>query len=190
LRNRVQNALVFAEFSSGHDSIGWSWSCGACGLDAPPLAKAGVGLAIFVGAGHLGMQAWAASVTYCADRRNPYVYAHTSPDLLNLVARVEGLAKVDPAGRRMLVKVMAPESDYWPLPWYLRDFQQVGWWNEVPSDPYAPVMIVSSKLQSQLDKDKTHVMVGIFQLRPATFLELYVRLDLWRSYLEKNPPAD
>ncbi len=151
--------------------------------------KVAMALLILAGAGQLGAQAWAAGVTYCADRRNPYVYAHTSPDLMNLVAKVDALAKVDPAGREMVLKVMAAESDYWPLPWYFRSFKQVGWWNEVPADPYAPVMVVSSKLQAGLDEKKTHVMIGLFELRPETFLELYVRLDLWRSYLEKNPPA-
>ena len=74
----------------------------------------------------------------------------------------------------MVVKVMAPESDYWPLPWYLRNLKQVGWWDAVPADPFAPVMIVSAKLHAGLDEKKTHVMVGYFQLRPQVFLELYV----------------
>ena len=88
----------------------------------------------------------------------------------------------------MLVKVIAPDSDYWPLPWYLRNLKQTGWWEEAPADPYAPVMIVSSKLQAALDEKKTHVMVGYFQLRPQVFLELYVDLNLWREYLARNPP--
>ena len=126
--------------------------------------------------------------TYAADRRNPYVYAQTSPDLLKLVRQVEALAQVHPQGPQMVVKVMAPESDYWPLPWYLRNLKQVGWWGELPADPYAPVMIVSSQFQAALDEKKTHVMVGYFQLRPQVFLELYVDLDLWRDYLARNPP--
>ena len=27
-----------------------------------------------------------------------------------------------------LVKIIAPDSDYWPLPWYLRRFKHVGWY--------------------------------------------------------------
>jgi uncharacterized protein (TIGR03663 family) len=147
-----------------------------------------LGLLLLAGAGHLAWQARLANVDCAADPRNPYVYAQTSPDLLNLVRRVESLAKVHPQGRQMLVKVMAPDSDYWPLPWYLRNLKQIGWWDQVAADPFAPVMIVSAKLQAGLDEKKTHVMVGYFQLRPQVFLELYVDLKLWQAYLAKNTP--
>jgi hypothetical protein len=89
----------------------------------------------------------------------------------------------------MLVKVMAPEGDYWPLPWYLREFKHVGWWEEVPAEPFAPLMIVSSKLHANLDENKTHLMVGYFEMRPQLFFELYVELDLWRALLAQNSGA-
>jgi predicted membrane-bound mannosyltransferase len=116
------------------------------------------------------------------------VYAQTSPDLLNLVRRVEGLAREHPQGSNMLVKVMTADGDCWPLPWYLRNLNQVDWRDQVPADPYAPVMMVSAQLHAGLDEKKTHVMVGYFQLRPQVFLELYVELDLWQRWLAKNPP--
>ncbi len=144
---------------------------------------------LFVGAGHLAWQAWQANGPYAADQRNPYVYAQTSPDILNLVTRVEALAQASPQGMQTLIKVMAPEGDYWPLPWYLRRFKQVGWWDSVPSDPLAPVMIVSSKFEARLDEKATHLMPGIFALRPQVFFELYVQLDLWKAYLARNPRA-
>jgi len=154
----------------------------------PRVLRLGLGLLLLAGTAHLAWQAWQLNTAYAADRRNPYVYAQTSPDLLKLVRQVEALAQVHPQSSQMVVKVMAPESDYWPLPWYLRNLKQVGWWGELPADPYAPVMIVSSQLQAALDEKKTHVMVGYFQLRPQVFLELYVDLDLWRDYLARNPP--
>jgi hypothetical protein len=49
-------------------------------------------------------------------------------------------------------------------------------------------MIVSSKFEARLDNNKTHLMVGYFELRPQVFLELYVELELWRAYLAKHPP--
>ena len=146
--------------------------------------KLALGLLLLVGAGHLAWQARLACVPYAADPRNPYVYAQTSPDLLNLVSRVEALAKVHPQGSQMLVKVMAADSDYWPLPWYLRNLKQIDWWDQIPA---APVMIVSANLHAGLDEKKTHVMVGYFQLRPQVFLELYVDLKLWQAWLAQNP---
>ena len=97
-------------------------------------------------------------------------------------------AALFPLKRTMVFQVMAPESDYWPLPWYLRQFKNVGWWDQVPADPWAPVMIVSSRFHATLDEKKTHLMVGYFALRPQVFLELYVQIDLWRAFLIKHPP--
>jgi uncharacterized protein (TIGR03663 family) len=147
-----------------------------------------LGLVLLAGVGHLAWQARLANGACAADSRNPYVYAQTSPDLLNLVRQVEALTQVHPQGRQMLVKVMASDGDCWPLPWYLRNLKQIGWWDQVLPDPFAPVMIVSASLHAGLDENRTHVMVGYFQLRPQVFLELYVDLNLWQAYLAKNPP--
>ena len=147
-----------------------------------------LGLLLLAGAGHLAWQARLANGAYAADPRNPYVYAQTSPDLLKLVRRVEALAQAHPQGHQMLVKVMAADGDCWPLPWYLRNLRQIRWGDQVPAEPFAPVMIVSASLHAGLDEKKTHVMVGYFQLRPQVFLELYVDLKLWQAYLAKNPP--
>jgi len=70
---------------------------------------------------------------------------------------------------------------------YFRNFDRVGWWNELPEAPFAPVMVVSAKLHANLDEKKTHVMVRYFELRPGSFFELYVELPLWKAYLEKHP---
>ena len=60
-----------------------------------------------------------------ADVKNPYAYAHTSEDLLGLPPRLAELAQeykiADP-----VIAVVA--KDAWPLPWYLRKFSQVGYW--------------------------------------------------------------
>ena len=137
----------------------------------------------------LSWQAFRASFLYPADPRNPYVYAQTVPDLVNLVQRVEGISRVAPAGYRTVVKVITPESDYWPLPWELRRFKHIGWYDEVPEDPFAPITIVSSKINARLDErsGRKWIMAGISQLRPGNFLELYVELELWKKYVETLP---
>jgi predicted membrane-bound mannosyltransferase len=161
-------------------------------------AKTAAAILLLAGAGQLAAQAWWAAVPFAADRRNPYVYAQSSADILKLARQVEALAEVSPIGHQMRVNVIAPEGDYWPLPWYLRKFDRVGWWNKLPEDPFAPVMVVSAKLHAALDEKKTHLMIGYFEVRPdrvpsaesnlpGTFFELYVELSLWRAYLEKHP---
>ena len=151
------------------------------GLRLAALAVLAAGLA------QLGWQARRASVPLASDPRNPYVFAQTSPDLLRLVDKVKALAQAGPLGPEMLVKIIAPDGDYWPLPWYLRDFRHLAWSDALPPDPYAPVMIVGAGLHASLDESNTHLMAGYFQLRPQVFLELYVQLDLWRAYLHNKP---
>ncbi|PYK58816.1 MAG: hypothetical protein DME21_14940 [Verrucomicrobia bacterium] len=158
----------------------------------PRSLKWTAGIFLLAGSAHLGWQAWRASFPCCASQFNPYVYAQTSPDILKLVDKVEALARVSPQGHDTVVKVMAPGNDYWPLPWYLRRFkkQHVGFWNEIPPEPFAPIMIVSAEFQAAFDErpEKTHLMAGYFQLRPQVFFELYVEINLWREYVNTLAP--
>jgi uncharacterized protein (TIGR03663 family) len=160
-------------------------------LDGMPrsVLKVAVAILLLAGTGQLASQAWQASVPYAASRSNPYVYGQTSPDILNLVECVKSLADVSPQKNELLIKVMSPEDAYWPLPWYLRQFENVGYWSEVPKDPLAPVMIVSTKLRTNFDDDKSLIMAHIYELRPQTFFELYVNADLWRAHVDATKPA-
>jgi len=137
---------------------------------------------------HLALQAWVLSQYLSADLKNPYVYAQTSPHARELVQRVEAIAKVAPEGRDTLVKVIAPES-YWPLPWYLRQFKHIGWYEELPVDSYAPIILCSAKLNARLDdkSDKRYIMAEMHQLRPNVFLELYVERGLWEKFVATLP---
>jgi len=150
-------------------------------------AKALCGFLLLAGAGHLAAQAWLASQNDATDRGNPYVYAQTSPNILELADTVQALAQAQPDGHHVLIKVIAPANDYWPLPWYLRAFDQVGWWEKLPPNPLAPIMIVSTQFHADLEAGGNHVMAGLFQLRPGAFLELYVQTDLWRNYVNQRP---
>ena len=173
----------------------WHGTILLAGIGAAIVIRAGrhqatrgaAGLLVVAATAHLACQAWQASVTYAADQRNPYVYAQTSPNILELVEQLKKLARAHPERNQMLIKVMEPDGDFWPLPWYLRAFDRIGWWKEIPADPYAPVMIVSSQMRANLDEKKTHLMVGIYQMRPSVFFELYVELDLWKRFLAENP---
>jgi predicted membrane-bound mannosyltransferase len=158
--------------------------------------KAALGVALAAGVAQLGWQAWRgnfgsdkAGVLYCASPKNPYVYSQTSPDILQLAGVVNALAHVSPDGYNSAVEVMSPES-YWPLPWYLRRFTRVGYWENIPDQPLAPIMIVSTDLHAAFDErpGRTHLMAGYFQLRPNLFMELYVNTGLWAEYVKTLPP--
>lgn len=141
-----------------------------------------------VGALHLAIQSWLLTREFPADLRNPYVYAQTSPHARELVERVKAIARVAPNGFSTLVKVASPES-YWPLPWSLRELKKVGWYEELPADPYAPIILCSAKLDAKLDdkSGKKWIMTGYYELRPNVFLELYVERGLWEKFVATLP---
>jgi uncharacterized protein (TIGR03663 family) len=145
-------------------------------------------------ASQLAYQSYRANYVFASDRRNPYVYAQTVPDLLNLVEKVHAIAKVDTQiheARRFetVIKVIGEDGDYWPLPWYLRRFKNVGWYDAMPADPFAPIIIVGATMDARLDEksEKKWIMVGYTELRPQKFLELYVELELWKKYVATLP---
>jgi hypothetical protein len=74
------------------------------------------------------------------------------------------------------------------LPWYLRQFKRVGWWEELPPDPLGPVMIAGSRFEETLQEkaEPSHTQTGIYSLRPQVFLDLYVETNLWEKYMEAN----
>lgn len=156
----------------------------------PRWAKVVLGAALSVGTAHLAWLSWQANFVRFADWRNPYVYAQTVPDVLRLTQQIAKLASVHPDREGMVVKVVAPGSDYWPLPYYLRQFTQVGWFDALPEEPYSAVMVTAAKLNAALDErtDKRWIQVGLFELRPRVFLELYVELELWKRWIASRPP--
>lgn len=125
-----------------------------------------------------------ASFRYGADERNPYAYAHTSSDVLEIEKRMKQLAELTLDGQDLSVKVISEE--YWPLPWYLRNFDQVGYWSEMPAHPDASVIIVSAGFQEALDKKLLkQYQVEFRGLRPGVILLVYIERELWNKYLNE-----
>ena len=123
------------------------------------------------------------SLKYCANERNPYVYAHTLYSAADLAAQLENLARVAPDGHHLLIKVMV--ENCWPLPWYLRRFDRVGYWETVPDQPDADVILASSTLQSALEpRLKGVYQVNTRALRRDERLMVYIRQDVWDAYIE------
>jgi uncharacterized protein (TIGR03663 family) len=139
-----------------------------------------------LGSFQLGWQAWRAAVTYAADPRNPYVYAQTVPDAVRMAARIRTLAAMHPDGMGTIVSVIAPPTEQWPLPWYLRTMPHVGYWM-VPGDALgvqAPIIVSSMEHTGALDQALGDRYVSeYFGLRPELLMALYVERGLWDRYL-------
>jgi len=111
------------------------------------------------------------------DERQPYSYAHTRRDLLTLVHEVENIAAGNPAGKNIGITVMSPE--HWPLPWYLRDYPNAGYWSKVV-ETKEPIVIAHQDQKPEVDRllGDNYRVISEYDLRPGNRLVLYLRKDL------------
>ena len=117
------------------------------------------------------------------DDQYAYVYAHTRRDLLQMLEEIDRISNRLGTGTDTGIAMVSP--DYWPLPWYLRDYKRVGYYQKiVPTTE--PIIIASTAQADQLKLayDDRYVLVssgksdGSFALRPGVDLLLYVRKDV------------
>jgi uncharacterized protein (TIGR03663 family) len=145
-------------------------------------------------AAHLGWQAFSGSFRYAADPRNPYVYAHTGSDVFQIVGRLQDLTRAHPDGLSMPLQIISREN-LWPLPWYLRGFSGVAWWNGVSDEAKnAPVVVVTPDMEAALVRKlydlpppgERELYVSIFErpleLRPQVELRGYAASTLWEEF--------
>jgi uncharacterized protein (TIGR03663 family) len=108
-----------------------------------------------------------------------YVYAHTRRSMLNLVDEVERIAKQN-GGDKAGITIVSP--DYWPLPWYFRNFSRVGYYGRMAATS-EPIIIANANQKDEIDTNYGQVYQqvpgpqpgGTFELRPGVNLILYQR---------------
>lgn len=150
------------------------------------VGSAVVWAALGAGVVWLGRQAYLASIVYPTAAGNPYAYAQTVPDAVKLGRRIVELASAGPLRMHTPVYVISTDAYYWPLPWYLRALDRVGYWTQVPTGPMPPVVVASADLDEVLTPklNDAYLMTGYYGLRPGALYEVWVRMDLWKAYLE------
>lgn len=139
---------------------------------------------------NLGYQSYRANFKFYADPCNPYVYAPTSTDFMNLVKRIQDLSSHHPHHNQMLIKVITDPDETWPLPWYLRSFGRVGYWQEVnAAGELADVPLIISSID-KINELKSHMQNNyqseFYGLRPEVLLAVHIRRDLWKNFLQKQ----
>ncbi|HET6973497.1 MAG TPA: flippase activity-associated protein Agl23 [Pyrinomonadaceae bacterium] len=108
-----------------------------------------------------------------------YVYAHTKRHTIDLVNEVERIAKEN-SGNTTGITIVSP--DYWPLPWYFRNFTRVGYYGRMAAST-EPVIIANANQKDEVDTNfgQLYQQVpgpdpgGTFELRPGVNLILYQR---------------
>ena len=105
-----------------------------------------------------------------ADETNPYAYAHTSEDLLGLPAEIDLLARQNAIAAPRIAVIA---SDPWPLPWYLRHYSEVGFWQPGQQVGGADLFITSTDAAEQYKEQLRNFRPEFFGVRPGVLILLW-----------------
>jgi uncharacterized protein (TIGR03663 family) len=119
----------------------------------------------------------AAHPDQCKDAEEGWIYVHTSRNIFPILNEINNVARRTKAGNDLHITVDAPE--YWPLPWYLRDYKNTGYWGHI-IDSDEPVILGQQQENDELTAKLTgkYTRFGDFFIRPGVVLTLWVRNDV------------
>ena len=141
-----------------------------------------ISVLFILAAGHLAWQSYMINYEKYASADNPYCYAQPVNDIIKLKDKLDQIARVTDQGYQIHIQVIAAKNDYWPLPWYLREFKRTGWWDHVDlSGSSAPVILAAADMQEQL-------VQKLYEIPPPGKRILY--LPLFEEYMELRPGVE
>lgn len=116
-------------------------------------------------------------VRYDDEFASPYVFVHTTREAVALVNETKRIATVAGTGDQTGIVFSSPE--YWPLPWYYRDYPRAGFFGSVVETSEA-MIVFNLNQEAELPATITdrYVRKGDYTLRPGVELVMYVRSDL------------
>ncbi|QQS46315.1 MAG: TIGR03663 family protein [Acidobacteriota bacterium] len=114
------------------------------------------------------------------DGQYGYVYAQTDRELLQLVSDIEKETARFPTGKETGIYIASP--DYWPLPWYLRDYPHVAYTGGFNRPEGGPPAIVQSIIIANVNQRPVldelagfRLKERVYTLRPGVTLLLATR---------------
>ncbi len=122
------------------------------------------------------------------DERNPYAYVPTSRDPVRIghwLKQIQALPDSPP-----LHPIAVIGKNYWPLPWYLREFETVGYWNKPnPELSQLPIVFVMPQHIAECDT----LLQTSHQKFPRTLranvpVMLYLRRDICSLWIQSPTP--
>lgn len=124
--------------------------------------------------------------------RYVYVYAHTKRNVLDLVDQIDRIAKEE-GGAETGISIISP--DYWPLPWYLRNYTRVGYYGRMAASS-EPIIVANANQKTEVEANFGPLYQQVlskepgdtFELRPGVNLLLYRRLTRVTHPEPLNPP--
>ncbi len=126
----------------------------------------------------LGFQTYELNFLKYDDDSMPYVYAHTQRGFLDMIRKIEYYGEKSGQGKDASVEIISP--DYWPMPWYMREYPKAIFHGKLIDANSSEMLIASEAQKDELeDRYAAHYKYdGTFPLRPGVKLYLLVRRDL------------
>lgn len=131
-------------------------------------------LVIALGIG--GYRSLALNFDHYDDDTFSYVYAHSTRDLTQLGEDIKRIA--ERSGDKPTISIHAP--DYWPLPWYFRDYTVTGYPPQALAAATATMLILSSEQAAEAESALagSYREIGRYHLRPGVELALFARSEI------------
>ena len=125
---------------------------------------------------------------YPGDVRNPYFYEQAPRGFLKLPARIALLQATYSSSLNIAV-VSAEHA--WPLPWYLRDTPQVGYFPSPPASLAGwDIIIWDDQTGAPLPELENYAIVELYGLRPNVILTVHIRGEVWKAAFPPLPESD
>jgi len=134
---------------------------------------------LMVAAGAQLAQTVRSSFRFASDSRNPLAYPASSSDLNSLESWITALDAA--ADFQSIEPMIVVGSEYWPLPWYLRRHQLVGYYPEPPQGIERLPLVFDLWGVDEFLMD-THVPIPR-GLRDGVPVTAWVRFDFWDAYI-------
>jgi uncharacterized protein (TIGR03663 family) len=141
-------------------------------------------------------QIYMTSFRFCSHPDNPYAYSQPQHDLVKAIDRLKSITSAVDSGNQTYISVTAPGHEYWPLPWYLRNYSNVAWSDEIRQDiKRFPVILCTPEFESELAEylyeipppGERDLYIPLFkskvELRPNLELRGFIKKDLYDKYL-------
>jgi uncharacterized protein (TIGR03663 family) len=105
-------------------------------------------------------------------------YSQASPDIRQLMEKIEGFNR---GPETLRISVVDPDNLYWPLPWYLRDYEKAAYYTEPPAKAKYDAIIVPAKYRMYEVIPEEKYASYNFSLRPGKEFTLYYNKELEES---------
>ncbi|WP_292389830.1 flippase activity-associated protein Agl23 [Methanosarcina sp. UBA5] len=110
-------------------------------------------------------------------------YSQASPDIRELMEKIGGF-NLGP--ETLKIAVVDPENLYWPLPWYLRDYEKAAYYTKPPAkSEYDAIIVPATYRMYEVIPEEKYASYN-FSLRPGKEFILYYDKKLENTYEKRR----